>query len=195
MRKIAFSFLFCCTLYTGMYAQECGLQRDSLPVFVIQNRELASIVDDFISETQRINYDAPAAYHIYISLFDRGSSDEMHFLLDLRKQSENSDSLILYKNPHFHQAFILHRNVLFRANITSYAASFNYHLLTTMLKALPRKQSIYFKDPPPDFYDLNRRGGNPFEDTIFDSFHEYEGTKWYHGMRVYKDEPEFEFID
>lgn len=182
MRKIAMGLLFCCALYPSVYAQEGGLERDSLPVFVIQDREFASIMDNFIDKAQIIDCDAPTAYHIYINLFDIGLTDEIHFLLDRRKQNESSDSLILYKNPHYHQAFIQHRDVLFRANIHSYANSFNYHLLTKMLEVLPNKQSIYFKDPPPGFYDLNRRGGNPLEDTIFDSFHEYDGSKWSHGI-------------
>lgn len=194
MRKITLCFMLCCTLYASVYAQEGRLERDSLPVFVIQDEGLASIVDNFIVEARKLDYQSPATFHVYITLYNIGLSDEIHFLLDLRKQSEISDSLILYKNPHYHQAFIQHRDVLFRANITSYSDSFNYHLLTKMLKVLPRKQSIFFKDPPPDLYELNRRGGNPLEDTILDSFHEYDGKKWYHGIRIYKDDYEFEFL-
>lgn len=188
MRKIVLSFLFYFALYSSVFAQERGMERDSLPVFVIQDRELASIVDDFIDMAQKIDNDAPAAFNISITMSDIGLTDEINFWLNLREQNENFDPFILYKNPHFHQAFILHRNVLFRANIHSYAASFNYHLLTKMLEVLPKKQSIYFKDPPPDFYDLNLNGGHPLEDTILESFHGYDGTKWYHGIRIYEDE-------
>ena len=193
MRRIVFGFLFCCTLCSSVLAQEVGLERDSLPVFIIQDRELASIVDNFIAESQKIECNAPTAYHIYVNLSDINLTDQVHFLLDRREQNEISDSLILYKNPNYHQALIRHKNVLFRVNIHSYANSFNYPRLTGMLTVLPEKQVVYFQDPPPDFYDLNRRGGNPLEDTLLDSFHEYDGTKWYHGIRVYKDE--FEFLE
>lgn len=191
MKRIALIFLFCCMLYTSGYAQKGGLEKDSLPVFIIQDRELASIVDDFIAKAQKIDCHAPTAYHIYVNLYDINLTDEVHFLLDRRIQHESSDSLILYKNPYYHQAFIRHRDVLFRANIHSYADSFNYHLLTEMLKVLPEKQAIYFKTPPPDFYDLNQRGGHPMEDTILDSVHEYSRKKWFHGIRIYKDDDEF----
>ncbi len=182
MRKIVVGFLLCWVLYPSVYAQKGGIERDSLPVFVIQDRKFASIVDDFIDNAQKIDDHTATAFNISITLSDIGLTDEIQFWLNLRKQSEFSDSLILYKNPHSHQAFILHRNVLFRANIDSYATSFNYHLLTTMLKMLPEKRVVYFRDAPSDFYDLNRNGGNPLEDTILESFHRYDGKKWSHGV-------------
>lgn len=187
MRRIVLNFLFCCTFCTGVYAQDGGLQRDSLPVFVIQDQEFASIVDDFIDKAKKIDNHTSAAFNISITLSDIGLTDEIHLWLNLREQCEFSDSLTFYKNPHSHQAFILHRNVLFRANIDSYATSFNYHLLTEMLKVLPKKQSILLKAPPPEFYDLNRSGGNPLEDTILESFHEYDGKKWFHGINIIDD--------
>lgn len=182
MRRIVLIFLLSYALHPSVYAQECGLERDSLPVFVVLDETLGAILDDFIAEAKKIDCLTPTAYHIYIDLFDIGLTDEMHFLLDRRKQNENCDSLILYKNPHYHQAFILQKGVLFRANIHSFADSFNYHLLTEMLKVLPEKQAINFKVPPSDFYDLNQIGGNPLEDTILDSFHRYDEKKWSHGV-------------
>lgn len=51
-----------------------------------------------------------------------------------------------------------------------------------MLEVLSEKQNIYFKNPPLGFYDLNHGGGNQIEDTVLESFHEYDRTEWYHSL-------------
>jgi hypothetical protein len=63
-----------------------------------------------------------------------------------------------------------------------------------MLNVLPKKQVVYFKNPPSDYYDLNRRGGNPFEDTVLDSLFEYDGKEWHKGITMYEDDIEDEWI-
>ncbi len=191
MKKVVLGLLFCWAFYPNLYAQKDGIERDSLPVFVVKDQELASIMDDFIDKAREFENHPAAVFNISITLCDVGLTDEIRLWLNLREQCEFSDSLILYKNPHSHQAFILHRNVLFRANIDSYANSFNYHLLTKMLKVLPKKQSIYLANPPSGYYDLNLNGGDPMKDTLLESFHEYDGTKWYHGIREIVDDPPF----
>ncbi len=176
--------LFCCILFQSVYAQDDVLERDSLPVFIIQDREFASLVDDFIVNAQNFINNFPVTFHIDINL----GNDVMSVGLNLKEHIRNSDSLILYKNTHIHQAFIWHQTILFFTNITSFAYAYNYDMLTGLIKRSPRKQEVYFKDTPPDFYEISEWGGSPLEGLTFSSFHEYDGTKWYHGIRFIDDD-------
>ncbi len=189
MKRLLLSFLFCSILYPSIYAQESGLERDSLPVFVIQDRKLASIVDEFITEAQNFDNNSPTKYYIHINLGDNIVSVN----LDIKEQNANSDSLILYKNPHWHQAFIWHQDILFFVNITSSAYAYKYDMLIDWIKKLPIRQVVYFRNPPLDFYEISEWGGNPLEGLIFSSLHEFDGTKWYHGIRAYEDDTEYEW--
>jgi len=184
MRILALSFLFLCTLYPSVFAQKRGLERDSLPVFIIQDPELAFIIDTFIADSQKFINNSSVTFHININL----GNDQMSVSLELKEQNENSDSLILYKNSHCHQAFIQHDDILFFAYIKSSTYAYNYDKLSKMIKRLSNKHSIYFQDPPPDFYDISEWGGNPLEGLLFFSFHEYADKKWYHGMRMFEDD-------
>ncbi|MDR1756014.1 MAG: hypothetical protein LBR65_03515 [Culturomica sp.] len=188
MKRFLLSFLFCSILYPSVYAQEGGLEKDSLPVFVIQDRKLSSIVDEFIAQSQKFDDKSLITFYIHINLGDKVVSVN----LDIKEQSVNSDSLILYKNPHYHQAFIRHQNILFFANITSSAYAYKYDVLAEWIKRLPTRQNVYFKDSPVDFYEISEWGGNPLEGLIFSSFHEFDGTKWCHG--ILEDGPENEWI-
>jgi hypothetical protein len=170
------------------YAQDGNLERDSLPVFVIQDEELRSIFDDFIAEARKMGYHNSQDYGANINVVHINFTDEMSLLLNVRKQHETLDFGVLYRNPNYHQAFIKHNDILVRTHIKSYSNSFNYHILTGMLKVLPVKQTIYFKDPPSGFYDLNRMGGDPMDDTLLDSYCEYYDTKWHRGIRITEEE-------
>ncbi len=191
MKRFVLSFLLCCILYPSVYAQDCGLERDSLPVFVIQDRELATLVNDFIVKAQTLDNNSSTTFHMHINLRDSVVSVS----LDMKAQNVNSDSLVLFKNPNWHQAFIRHQDILFFANITSSTYAYKYDVLAEWIKRLPTRQDAYFKDPPPDFYEISTWGGNPLEGLIFSSYHEYDGTKWHHGYIDQIDDPdEFEWI-
>lgn len=181
MKTITFCILFLCLFCSQGYAQDEVLERYSLPVFTIQDSELAAIVDEFLVVVQNIEGDYSSVLYIYVYIEQYYGT--IHFNLKLSKQIDTFDSLVLYKNPNYYQAFVQHNNVLFRLNIESYGSVFNYDLVTNMIKRLPNKQSVYFKDPPPGYYDINLRGEGSTANSIYDSFHEYNGVEWYHGIR------------
>lgn len=188
MKGMVLISLFVCAFCLSVNAQGNGLEKKLLPVFVIQDLELARIVDGFIADAKNKEQDTPTVYNIYIDLYDIVAANEFHMILDRRKHYASLDSMVFYKNPNYHQALIKHKGVLFRTNITSHASIFNYDALSDLIKRLPIRQEAYFKDPPPDFYNLNLRGGNPFKDTILDSYYEYDGTKWHCGFRAFEDD-------
>lgn len=171
-------FLFCLMFYPNLYARNEGIERDSLSVFEIQDLELAAIFDNFIDQAQNLDLEGAVFWTVF-------SRDDSIILVDLdvRKQPELSDSLILYKNPHFYLALVRHRNVLFRAYIDFSATS--HPMLKKMLRALPQKQSVYMKDPPSGYYDLNLRGGDPLRDTLLESFwFYYDNKEWREGLYI-----------
>jgi hypothetical protein len=174
MRKLVLGILFSCILHSPVCAQENGLVRDSLPVFIIQDREFASIVDEFIADVKRLDNKTTATFRIDIDIV----KDAMYMWLSHIELNRNPNRQILYKSAHDHWAFIRHQNVLFPVNIRSYVVSFNYYILTEMLKVLPEKQDVYFKDFPSDFDDRTSVMGN----VLFFLDYRYDGTKWHKGI-------------
>jgi hypothetical protein len=173
MKKIAFSFLFGCILCTSVFAQDSGLERYSLPVFIIQNCELASLVNDFIEDSKCLDNDHPLVI-FYIS-FDFIGDDSIYVTLRADKPSKDSDSLILHQDPHGQLALIRHGDVLLRADIDySRDPVFNYQVLTDMLKTLPDKQTVYLK-----MSHITRKGDVIDGNNLKIAYLLYDGIKWY----------------
>jgi hypothetical protein len=157
------------------------LEKDSLSVYIVIDKDFAAIIDSFIMETQSINYPS-IDFFIYINLFDDSTLD---VILDSRKQKENSDSIILYKHSYFQQAFILHQDRLFQANFMSYFDITNHYILTELFAKQPIKQCVYFKKPPPNFYDVSQKGEIEYEDRLITWGYDYYYGEWRESIKIY----------
>jgi hypothetical protein len=167
---------------TKLLSQESTFQKDTLPIFVVKDKNIAVYIDSFLFDTyHRYDNFSDGLFVMYIGLFDKKENelDKMKITLFLRKQDKDSDPIILYKNPNYQQAFVLHRSVLFQANFKSYFDPANFQKLPEILKELPIKQRVYFKEPPPEFYDVRLHGEIPYEDEIMSW-----GAYFYNGAMV-----------
>lgn len=194
MKKIVCGLLFCWVACFNLYAQEETseqvLEEASMPVFVIRNRGLAAVFDDFIDKAKGINRSG-TIFGVSFTMFDIDSKDKVDICIYAVRPPEPQDSLTLYIPRDFQWAFIRHRDILFRVQFYSYTTSFNYYLLTDMLKKLPQKQKIYLKNPPPDYYP---RPVYEYPELLLAEMYDYNGEEWYYGIRVWIDE-DYEIIE
>ena len=179
MKFFLFLFMFFYTAGIGLFAQDHALKKDSLFIYTIINKDVTAFLDTFIIETRSIKYPSKD-YFIYINLWD---NDNLTINLDCRKKIEGLDSIILYKHPHFQQAFILHKDILFQANFESDDVT-NYCKLTELLKKEYIKQCVYFKNPPQGFYDTSGKGEIDYEDKLMSWLIDYYG-KWQVPFKIY----------
>jgi hypothetical protein len=181
MKQIVFPFLFFYMVYLNLHCQNDILTRDSLSVFVVVNKDIANILDSFIVNAEYSNYYPLAVFIMYVDLYDNG---DLSLVLDLRKQEKYSDSIILYKHSYFYQAFISHQNILFQVNFMTYFEIKNYYKLTELLKIQQKKQLVYFKKPPPDFYDTSRKGEIDYKDMLKTWGYEYYNEQWHNIIKI-----------
>jgi len=165
------------------------LRKDSLFVYIVINEEISVFLDSFITEARR-SKDYPAVKHsIYLSLYHSGN-----WLLtaDLDKQKKFSDSIILYKNPYFEQALILHQNILFLFYFTGsdYDPRIDYRRLAELFEKRNVKQCIYFKEPPLNLYDLSTKGFR-IKDGIMGWSLRYDDGEW--KVRKFYTEPIYKY--
>lgn len=180
MNKILCLFLFFQAFCLNSFSQNDLLEKDSLSVFIITDEHISAILDSFTINAQRSIYYPSILIVLYIDLYDNG---DLSFTLDLRKK-EHSDSIVLYKHPYYYQAFVLHLNELFQCNFRSYIDMTNYCKLTELLKKQYIKQCVYFKEPPADYYDNNRKGEIEYEKMITTWGCNYYDGKWQDVIKV-----------
>ena len=164
----------------SLFAQDRALEKDSLFVYTVIDKDITAFLDTFILETRNVPYPSKD-YFIYINI---GNNDYLEIILDCRKQNEDLDSIILYKHPYYHQAFILHQDILFQANFESYDVT-NYCKLAEWLKKVHKKQCVYFKNPPPDFYDNSGKGEIDYEDELMGWLVDFYDGKWQEIFKIY----------
>ena len=163
-----------------LFAQDDALKKDSLFVYTVVDKDITAFLDTFIVETCSIDYPSKD-YFIYVEL---GSNGFLSIILDCRKQKESSDSIILFTHPYYHQAFILHQDILFRANFASMDVT-NYCKLTEILEKAHKKQCVYFKNPSPNFYDNSGKGEIDYEDMLMSWLVDYYYGKGQDIFKVY----------
>jgi hypothetical protein len=164
-----------------IYSQNDILERDSLPVFIVVDEDIISFLDSFIADAQHSSSYPFVVFIMYIDLYDNGN---LSLILDLRKQEMHTDSIILYKPSCFYQAFVLHQNILFQVNFMSYFDVTNYYKLAKMLEKQPIKQCVYFKKPPSNFYDTNRKGEIDYEDMLMTWGYDYFNGEWQDVIKI-----------
>jgi len=180
MKKNAFLFLFFCIVCVELFSQKCDYITDSLFVYTVVDREITAIIDSFIIETQSIKY-LSMDYFLYFQL--RGDN-ALTIILDCRKKKEVSDSVFLFKNPHYNQAFILHQDILFKANFTSDDIT-KYCNLSDFLKKYEKKQFVYFINAPSDFYDISLKGEIDYEDELMSYLVDFHNGKLFEKVIFY----------
>lgn len=184
MKKLVLCILFCWAFCSNTYAQSENIGTDSLPVFAIQDRELADVFDDFIDRAKDIDRTG-TIFGVSFGLFDEGHpKGEMYVYMYVVRPAEPypQDSLTLYRPHEFNWGFIQHRDILFRAQFHSYATEFNYYMLTDRLKKLPKKQKVCMKLPPQGYYDS--RPAYEYNDRRLDCLYSYDGEKWVYGIKA-----------
>ena len=180
MKNFLFVYLFFLIASISLFAQDHTLKKDSLFVYTVLDKNITAFLDTFIIETRRIKYPSKD-YFIYVNFW---GNDNLTISLDCRKQKEDRDSIILYQNPYFQQAFILHQDILFQANFESNDIT-NYHKLTEIFEKVDERHCIYFKNPPLDFYDLSRKGEIDYEDQLISWLIDYYLGKWQEIFKIY----------
>ena len=178
--KIFLFLYFFCTTGISLFAQDRALEKDSLFVYTVINKDITAFLDTFIMETHCIAYPSKD-YFIYVEL---GSNGYLSIIMDCRKQKENSDSIIMFKHTYYHQAFILHQDILFRANFASMDVT-NYCKLTEILEKVHIKQCVYLKDSPQGFYDTSGKGEIDNEDELMGWLVDYYEGKWQEIFKIY----------
>ena len=163
----------------SLFAQDRALNKDSLFIYTVIDKDITVFLDTFIIETRNVEYPSKD-YFIYISIWD----DDLTIIMDCRKRKECLDSIILYRHPFFHQAFIQHQDILFQANF-ELSDTTNYCKLTDLLKKGHEKQCVYFNNPPPDFYDTSRKGEIDYEDELMSWLIDYYHGKWQEKFKIY----------
>jgi len=147
MKKLFLFFIFS-ILWLSSFSQEDKLEKDSLPIYVVIDENIAAIIDSFIMDAQSINYHF-MDYFIYFDLFDNGN-----FTLNLntRKQKRTLDSIVLYKHPNCFQVFVQHSSLLIETTICKFP---NFDCKNCypieILKDVGIKQSIYYDEIPVDY--------------------------------------------
>ncbi len=165
--------MFCISLF----AQNESLKTGSLPVFAVADKDVSAFLDSFIIEAQNYNsHYLSIAFFMYIDLYD---SKDMPYGLDLelRKQEEHSDSIILYKHPNCRQIVVSHNNHLFVTTICKYPNFDNkVRTPTAVLKKTKKKHKVYYQKPPLDYFrDNPTKDGVPYENKLFGWYYYYHG--------------------
>ncbi len=181
MKVRLFFIIFSCMFSPVLYSQHNDVDvcvKDSLNIFIVVDESLSNLIDSFITDVKiDVNSYSCVTYGIDINLFD---DESMTLCLDLVEQKACSDSLFLYKNVRLQQAFIFHKGILFQFTFDSspYPNPFNYCRLAEFLEKWNTRQCVYFKEPPPDFYDTNKKGEYYIENVIKTMPWDYIRGKW-----------------
>jgi hypothetical protein len=188
MRQIVLAFLLSLLFYPSLYSHcetsenDDSLKRDSLPVFVIRDKNLSAIIDSFLVDVQSINYTLPVVMALYIDFYENGS---IALGVELLKQRKTSDSTILYLNPNFRQAFVLHQDVLFQVYFGAPSSKTLFEGLSGLLTELPTKQPVLFRERPKGFYEIGRKGYFCYQDHLIDWSYFYINGIWESGAKFY----------
>lgn len=181
MKKLLIIFLFFLAIDSNLYSQKGITGSDSLSVYMVVDKDIATIIDSFIVDAQNSIYYPIGMLSIYLDLYDDGS---MFLTLNLIKNLKPVDSIILYKNPYYHQCFILYNDILFQANFMAHNDVLNYCNLTNLFTTSLKKQIVFFKKPPPDFYDTRRSGEIVYEDIIIGYGYDYYQGRWQNAIEI-----------
>ena len=185
MKRILYILLVLPTFYISSYSQNESLETGSLPVFVVIDKDVSAILDTFIMETQNYSNHYPSVvFSMYIGLNENDIPFRLN--LDLNKQENISDSIILYKNPNCWQILVSHNNHLFVTAICKYPDFDNkIHFPTAILKKTRKKHKVYYKNPPLDYFrDNPTKGEVIYENQILGWLYDYSHGRWQEAIKI-----------
>lgn len=177
MKKLFMSLLFCITVLPKSDAQGEISGSDSLCVYSVIDENISLFLDSFIHEAKSNSNFSEGSFVFYLDLYENGN---MFLTMYLINHSQSPDSILLYKNPYYHQNFVLFKGLLIQANFRAYNNVLNFCKLTKMF-SLDFKQNVYFKKPPPDFFDTRLSGEI---DIIIGHGYDYYKEHWHEAIKI-----------
>ena len=122
---------------------------------------------------------------MYIDSYD---NDDISFGLglELRKQEQSSDSIILYKHPNCRQVLVSHNNHLFQTIICK-RPDFDNKVQppNAILKKTEKKQRVYYKEPPLDYFRENPvKGEMVYESQLLGWLYDYYHGQWLEAIKI-----------
>lgn len=186
MRRPLFIILSLHIFCISLFSREKCLEVNSLPVFTVIDKEVSAILDSFIIETQKCRDHYPSvSFIMYIDLYD---NDDIPFGLglELRKQEQSSDSIILYKHPNCRQVLVSHNDHLFQTIICK-RPDFDNKIQppNAILKKTETKQRVYYKEPSLDYFRENPvKGEIDYESQLLGWLYDYCHGQWIEAIKI-----------
>lgn len=105
--------------------------------------------------------------------------------LDLNKQEQLSDSIILYKHPNCQQVLVSHNNYLFETTICKHPDfDSKIHFPITILKKTMKMCKVYYKKTPLDYFRDNPiKGEVIYENQLMGWLYHYYHGNWQEGAK------------
>lgn len=186
MKKTLYTLLVLQMFCTGLLSQNENLKTGYLPVFIVIDEGASAILDNFIMEAQNYISRYPSVtFSMSIGLHDNNDIP-FSLTLDLNKQKNSPDSIILHKHPNCRQILVSHKGYLFETTICKYPDFDNeIHFPTAVLKKTRKKHKVYYKKTPRNYFiDNPTKGEVIYENQLLGWSYHYCDGHWQEDAKI-----------